>query len=79
LQDKLSAKLWQFNKEALNDSKLNVIIEEGEEFWVEIADYKSANIMAGFFEFCPFIAKTKGKLILQDTFCHKSKGFFCEL
>lgn len=63
--------------EAIKNSKLEATMDEGDEYWVKMKDFKSDNMLASFFDFCPYIKKEGGKLVLKDTLCFKQKGYIC--
>ena len=79
LQQKLGGKIWTLKKSDLQLSTLTSAVGEGEEYWVKIEDFKSTSRMAQFFDFCPYITKRNGDIVLEDTLCYKRKGFFCQL
>lgn len=65
--------------EEIESSDLSKIIGYSEEYWVKVKGFKSDNVMASFFDFCPYITKEQGKIVLKDTLCFKQKGFICQL
>ena len=79
LQRRLGATMWEMNKSELQSPELAEVIEEREEYWIRIKNYRSKNSMSHFFDFCPYITKENGRVVIRDTLCYKSKGFFCQL
>lgn len=79
LQQKLGAEIWEVQNDEWKTTELSDMIHEGEEFWIKVKDFQSENVMASFFDFCPYITKENGLVILKDTLCFKQKGFICQL
>lgn len=79
LQQKLGAVIWEVQDDEWTSSELSALINEGEEYWVKVKDFQSQSVMASFFDFCPFLTKENGSVVLKDTLCFKQKGFICQL
>ena len=71
--------MWIMDESELASTRLSSIVSDGQEYWVKIKNFRSKNKMAAFFDFCPYITKENGNVVLRDTLCYKSKGFFCKL
>lgn len=70
--------MWDLTEAELQSAALASEIDEGKEYWVNIPRFRSKNRLSLYFDFCPYITKEGGTVLLKDTLCYKSKGFLCQ-
>lgn len=74
------ASLWNFSRSLLDDRQLPALIDGGSDgYWIQVADYKSTNPLASFFDFCPYLIREGERIVIRDNYCHRKKGFLCAL